>query len=49
MTDVVLAGDPGTSLQTRLAAVDALLAASGNINERGWLNWASRAPRAAGL
>jgi alkyl sulfatase BDS1-like metallo-beta-lactamase superfamily hydrolase len=48
LTDVVLAGDPGnvTALQTRLAAVDALLAASGNINERGWLNGASRALRA---
>ena len=48
LTDVVLAGDPGnvTALQTRLAAVDALLAASGNINERGWLNGASRSLRA---
>ena len=48
LTDVVLAGDPGNeaALQTRLAAVDALLAASGNINERGWLNGASRSLRA---
>jgi alkyl sulfatase BDS1-like metallo-beta-lactamase superfamily hydrolase len=48
LTDVVLAGDSGntTALQTRLAAVDALLAASNNINELGWLNAASRTLRA---
>jgi alkyl sulfatase BDS1-like metallo-beta-lactamase superfamily hydrolase len=48
LTDVVLAGDPASvpALTTRLAAVEALLAASTNINERGWLNAAARALRA---
>ena len=48
LTDVVLAGDPANvaALQTRLAAVEALLAVSGNINEIGWLNAARRALRA---
>jgi glyoxylase-like metal-dependent hydrolase (beta-lactamase superfamily II) len=47
LTDVVLAGDPTdvAALTTRLAAVEALLAASTNINERGWLNGAARALR----
>src|SRR4029453_39325 len=40
LTDVVLASDPGNrpALEIRLAAVEALYAASSNINERGWLN-----------
>ena len=44
LTDVVLASDPDnvTALQTRLAAVEALYAASGNVNELGWLNAARR-------
>jgi glyoxylase-like metal-dependent hydrolase (beta-lactamase superfamily II) len=48
MTDVVLASDPANraALETRLAAVEALLAASRNINESGWLNAARRALRA---
>ena len=48
LTDVVLAADPQnrTALETRLTAVDALLAASGNINEQGWLNGARRTLRA---
>ena len=33
------------SLETWLAAVEALLAASGNINEIGWLNAARRSLR----
>jgi alkyl sulfatase BDS1-like metallo-beta-lactamase superfamily hydrolase len=47
LTDVVLAGDPGdvTALETRLAAVEALFEASGNVNELGWLNAARRALR----
>jgi alkyl sulfatase BDS1-like metallo-beta-lactamase superfamily hydrolase len=47
LTDVVLAGDPEnrSALETRLTAVDALLAASTNINERGWLNGADRTLR----
>ena len=47
--DVVLAADPGNqaALGTRLAAVEALLAASGNINERGWVNAARRSLQAA--
>ena len=45
LTDVVLAGDPANrpALEIRLAAVEALFAASGNINEQGWLNGARRA------
>jgi hypothetical protein len=45
LTDVVLAVEPDnrTALETRLAAVQALLAASRNINEQGWLNGARRA------
>ncbi|MCW5889772.1 MAG: MBL fold metallo-hydrolase [bacterium] len=48
LTDVVLAADPDDqeALATRLAAVEALLAASGNINEQGWLNGARRELRA---
>jgi len=48
LTDVVLAADPQnhSALETRLTAVDALLAASGNINEQGWLNGARRTLRA---
>ena len=48
LTDVVLASDPGnrSALETRLTAVEELLAASTNVNERGWLNGASRALRA---
>jgi len=48
LTDVVLAVDPQnhTALETRLTAVDALLAASVNINEQGWLNGARRTLRA---
>jgi len=44
LTDVVLASDAAnrTALETRLAAVEALFAASTNINERGWLNAARR-------
>jgi alkyl sulfatase BDS1-like metallo-beta-lactamase superfamily hydrolase len=44
LTDVVLAGDPENvpALETRLAAVEALFAASGNVNELGWLNAARR-------
>jgi alkyl sulfatase BDS1-like metallo-beta-lactamase superfamily hydrolase len=44
LTDVVLASDPNNqdALETRLAAVNALLAASGNLNESGWLNAARR-------
>jgi alkyl sulfatase BDS1-like metallo-beta-lactamase superfamily hydrolase len=47
LTDVVLAADPQNhaALETRLTAVDALLAASGNINEQGWLNGARRTLR----
>ena len=47
LTDVVLADDPGNvaALETRLAAVEALLEASGNINEIGWLNAARRTLR----
>jgi alkyl sulfatase BDS1-like metallo-beta-lactamase superfamily hydrolase len=45
LTDVVLATDPHDqgALETRLAAVEALLGASTNINELGWLNAARRA------
>jgi alkyl sulfatase BDS1-like metallo-beta-lactamase superfamily hydrolase len=45
LTDVVLASDATNreALETRLAAVEALLAASGNLNESGWLNAARRA------
>ena len=45
LTDVVLASDPEnrSALETRLTAVEALLASSTNINEKGWLNGASRA------
>jgi len=42
----ILAGDGSDVLdldETRLAAVEALFAASANINERGWLNAARRA------
>jgi hypothetical protein len=48
LTDVVLATDPAnrSALETRLTAVEALLAASTNINEKGWLNGASRALKA---
>jgi alkyl sulfatase BDS1-like metallo-beta-lactamase superfamily hydrolase len=44
LTDVVLAAEPGHrgALETRLTAVEALLAASTNINETGWLNAARR-------
>lgn len=44
LTDVVLASDASNrpALETRLAAVEALLAASTNINENGWLNAAKR-------
>src|SRR4029453_9919211 len=44
LTDVVLAGDPENvaALETRLAAVEALFAATNNINELGWLNAARR-------
>ena len=44
LTDVVLAVDPANqmALQTRLAAVESLAAASGNLNEQGWLNAAKR-------
>jgi len=44
LTDVVLASDAAnrTALETRLAAVEALFAASTNINERGWLSAARR-------
>lgn len=47
LTDVVLAGLPGdrATLETRLAAIEALLAASTNLNEQGWLNAARRALR----
>jgi alkyl sulfatase BDS1-like metallo-beta-lactamase superfamily hydrolase len=47
LTDVVLASDAENraALETRLAAVEALLAASTNINESGWLNGARRALR----
>ncbi len=47
LTDVVLASDPANraALETRLAAVEALLARSTNINEQGWLNAARRALR----
>ena len=47
LTDVVLAADPEnrTALETRLTAVEALLAASTNINEKGWLNGADRTLR----
>jgi hypothetical protein len=40
MADVVLAVDPenATALQARRDAVTQLLAASRNLNERGWLN-----------
>jgi glyoxylase-like metal-dependent hydrolase (beta-lactamase superfamily II) len=45
LTDVVLASDAGNrpALELRLAAVNALFAASRNINEQGWLNGARRA------
>jgi len=45
LTDVVLAADPDDrdALTIRLAAIEALFAASGNINELGWLNAARRA------
>jgi glyoxylase-like metal-dependent hydrolase (beta-lactamase superfamily II) len=45
LTDVVLVGDPENqaALETRLAAVEALFAASMNLNELGWLNAARRA------
>lgn len=45
LSDVVLASDPGNrpALEMRLAAVEALFAASRNINEQGWLNAARRA------
>ena len=48
LTAVVLASDPEnrSALETRLTAVEALLAASTNVNEKGWLNGASRALRA---
>lgn len=48
LTDVVLASDPNDhdALTTRLAAVEALLAASVNVNEQGWLNGARRELRA---
>jgi alkyl sulfatase-like protein len=48
LTDVVLASEPGNrpALETRLAAVEALLAASTNVNELGWLNAARRALQA---
>lgn len=44
LTDVVLAGDPENvpALETRLASVEALAAASVNVNELGWLNAARR-------
>jgi alkyl sulfatase BDS1-like metallo-beta-lactamase superfamily hydrolase len=47
LTDVVLAGDPTSvpALEIRLAAVESLLEASTNINERGWLNAARRSLR----
>lgn len=47
LTDVVLAADPANvaALETRLAAVEALLAASVNVNESGWLNAARRTLR----
>jgi glyoxylase-like metal-dependent hydrolase (beta-lactamase superfamily II) len=47
LTDVVLASDPDDrgALEIRLAAVEALLAASVNVNEQGWLNGARRALR----
>lgn len=45
---VVLASDPDDrgALEIRLAAVEALYAASANVNELGWLNAARRALRA---
>jgi glyoxylase-like metal-dependent hydrolase (beta-lactamase superfamily II) len=45
LTDVALATDPTNrpALEIRLAAVQALFTASGNINEQGWLNGARRA------
>lgn len=48
LTDVVLAADAAdtAALTTRLAAVEALLAASVNVNEQGWLNGARRDLRA---
>jgi alkyl sulfatase BDS1-like metallo-beta-lactamase superfamily hydrolase len=48
LTDVVLAGDPENvpALETRLAAVEVLYAASTNVNEIGWLYAARRALRA---
>src|SRR5262245_11018118 len=48
LTDVVLASDPGNraALQTRLDAVNALYAASQNLNELGWLNAARRSLKA---
>jgi alkyl sulfatase BDS1-like metallo-beta-lactamase superfamily hydrolase len=48
LTDVVLVSDPTNrpALETRLAAVEALYAASANVNELGWLNGARRALQA---